>query len=88
MPVLSANAKYIAVSLARLLAICALFFASLAVAYMVGSILVELGVVPCSDAKACAMVPAFLFMPLGGPALYLISLVTWSLLARGRENGT
>ncbi|RUM99096.1 hypothetical protein EET67_05545 [Pseudaminobacter arsenicus] len=88
MPGLSAGAKYLFISLLRAASIFGLFVGSLAVAYMIGSILVGIGMIPCSDAKSCAMVPAFMFMPLGGLALYFLSLVTWSLLVRQRKNDT
>ncbi|MGB3386687.1 MAG: hypothetical protein WBA88_01755 [Pseudaminobacter sp.] len=84
----SAGAKYLLISLLRAASIFGLFAGSLAVAYMIGSILVAIGVVPCSDPKSCAMVPAFMFMPLGGLGLYFVSLVVWSLLVRQRTTST
>jgi hypothetical protein len=76
-----ADAAYLAISLLRVLGLFAIFIGSWIVAYRIGQILVQTGIVSCSDKKACEMTAGIVIMPLGGTALYLLVLVTWAIVA-------
>lgn len=75
------------VSFLRVLLIAGIFFTCLAVALAVGMMLADLGLLgTCQDGN-CQLVAAIYVMPLGGIALYLLTLVVWSIIAirkRGR----
>jgi hypothetical protein len=59
-----------------------ILFACLALALAVGLGLAELGYLGTCQDGTCHLVAAIYVMPLGGVALYLVSLVAWSVKAR------
>lgn len=69
-------------SLARTVLVAALLLACLAVALAIGLGLAEIGYLGTCQDGTCELVAAVYVMPLGGVALYLLSLVIWSLNAR------
>jgi hypothetical protein len=69
-------------SLLRVILVAAILFACLALALAVGLGLAELGYLGTCQDGTCQLVAAIYVMPLGGVALYLVSLVAWSIKAR------
>lgn len=74
--------KFLGLSLLRTVAIFAIFIGSWLLAYMLGHLLAAMGLLRCRDAAECELFAGIVVMPLGGTAIYFLSLVIWSLLAR------
>lgn len=69
-------------SLLRAVLVAAILVACLSVALAVGLGLAELGYLGTCQDGTCQLVAAVYVMPLGGVALYLLSLAVWSFKAR------
>ena len=69
-------------SLLRAMLVAMILFACLALALAVGLGMAELGYLGTCQDGTCQLVAAIYVMPLGGVALYLVSLVAWSVKAR------
>lgn len=70
------------VSLLRAILVAIILFACLAIALAAGLGLAELGYLGTCQDGTCQLVAAIYVMPLGGVALYLLSLAVWSVKAR------
>jgi hypothetical protein len=74
--------KLLVLSLLRVVGLAAIFIGSWLLAYMLGHVLAAMGLLRCRDAAECELFAGLIVMPLGGTALYVLTLVIWSLLAR------
>ncbi len=73
---------YLLISALRAAGVFALFVVSWLAAYVAGQVAVRTGLVACADAKSCEMFAGMVVMPLGGVAIYGLTLVVWALAAR------
>lgn len=69
-------------SLLRALLVAAILVVCLSLALAVGLVLAELGYLGSCQDGGCQLAAAIYVMPLGGVALYLLSLAVWSFKAR------
>ena len=69
-------------SLLRVLLVAVILIVCLSLALAVGLVLAELGFLGNCQDGGCQLVAAIYVMPLGGVALYLLSLAVWSFKVR------
>lgn len=74
------DARYLAISFCRAVLIAVILFGCLAVAMAVGMALADAGYLGTCQDGSCQLAAAIIIMPLGGVALYVVTLVVWSVV--------
>ncbi|MGB3488178.1 MAG: hypothetical protein WBA37_08760 [Xanthobacteraceae bacterium] len=72
-------------SLLRVVLIASLLAVCLGVAMAIGLVLADAGALGTCQDGTCQLVAAVYVMPIGGVALYLATLMTWSVIGKRRS---
>lgn len=76
------TARYLLISLGRIVLIAAILFLCLAAAMTVGMVLAHTGLLGTCQDGTCELVAAIYVMPFGGLGLFVVVLVIWAIRKR------
>ncbi|MGB3538139.1 MAG: hypothetical protein WBA42_08250 [Mesorhizobium sp.] len=76
------TARYLLISLVRIVLIAAILFLCLAAAMTVGMVLAHTGFLGTCQDGACELAAAIYVMPFGGLGLFVVVLVIWAIRKR------
>ncbi|MGS1097235.1 hypothetical protein ACVCNR_22050 (plasmid) [Aquamicrobium terrae] len=78
------TARYLLISLARVLLIAVILFICLAMAMTIGMTLAHVGYPGTCQDGACELIAEIYIMPLGGVGLFILTLVGWAIVTARR----